>query len=263
MQNLTIRTMSLALILIWALLMAPTFAFHPLTPMSTRNTRSLRGAHVAYAKPVMQTCLDSATDAITDAITTDKEGLEHSAGSDARAAQPAASRSSTFAWITRTFLGTVAAINVLTFALPAIALFGARPDTPSSAKEEKGVGHISMHERAMALFAAPPDSPSSVNEEKSVGHIWIQETSKTPVTSRGWQQDIDPRTGKVFYINHETRQWSWDPPNEFTVAPRREWEAANGDSARHVTRVVSVAVGVAGVAVSANAWATSGTSTKY
>jgi len=58
MQNLTIRTMSLALILVWALLMAPALGFHPLNPM---NTHRLRGAHVAYAKPVMQSIAEGAS----------------------------------------------------------------------------------------------------------------------------------------------------------------------------------------------------------
>ena len=28
----------------------------------------------------------------------------------------------------------------------------------------------------------------------------------------GWLQDVDPRTGKTFFVNHVTKQWSWDAP---------------------------------------------------
>merc|ERR1719166_956286 len=28
----------------------------------------------------------------------------------------------------------------------------------------------------------------------------------------GWEQRKDPRSGRVFYIDHNTRQTSWDPP---------------------------------------------------
>ena len=28
----------------------------------------------------------------------------------------------------------------------------------------------------------------------------------------GWEEDVDPRTGRTFFVNHKIKKWSWNPP---------------------------------------------------
>ena len=34
----------------------------------------------------------------------------------------------------------------------------------------------------------------------------------------GWEMDVDPRSGRKFYVNHKIRKWSWNPPVPATAA---------------------------------------------
>lgn len=34
----------------------------------------------------------------------------------------------------------------------------------------------------------------------------------TIVLGEGWEEDVDPRTGRTFYVNHKIKKWSWNPP---------------------------------------------------
>ena len=50
-----------------------------------------------------------------------------------------------------------------------------------------------------------------------VGVTYLQDFSEVLVTQAaelpgGWQNDTDPRSGRTFYLNHASREWSWQPP---------------------------------------------------
>ena len=80
----------------------------------------------------------------------------------------------------------------------------------------------------------------------------------------GWQKETDPRTGRTFYVNHEKREWNWEPPvlkaltHEMHVQSGEEKGLEPVPQAMHVQSgeekgFLRIAVGVAGVAVAVGA----------
>jgi hypothetical protein len=80
----------------------------------------------------------------------------------------------------------------------------------------------------------------------------------------GWQKETDPRTGRTFYVNHEKREWNWEPPeskaltHEVHVQSGEEKGLEPVPQAMHVQSgeekgLLRIAVGVAGVAVAVGA----------
>jgi hypothetical protein len=65
----------------------------------------------------------------------------------------------------------------------------------------------------------------------------------------GWQKEADTRTGRAFYVNHEAREWSWEPP-KVEVTPSLP-DVQGGESTG--LGFLRIAVGVAGVAVAVGA----------
>jgi hypothetical protein len=62
----------------------------------------------------------------------------------------------------------------------------------------------------------------------------------------GWQKEADTRTGRAFYVNHEAKEWSWEPPKVDASLPDVQGESKG-------LGFVRIAVGVAGVAVAVGA----------
>ena len=46
----------------------------------------------------------------------------------------------------------------------------------------------------------------------------------------GWEEEVDPNTGRVFYVNHATKQTSWTPPVD-TPLPSG-WEERRDEQGR-------------------------------
>ncbi len=78
----------------------------------------------------------------------------------------------------------------------------------------------------------------------------------------GWQKETDPRTGRTFYVNHEKREWNWEPP--VFKALTHEMHVQSGEEkglepVPHAMQsgegkgLLRIAVGVAGVAVAVGA----------
>ena len=42
-------------------------------------------------------------------------------------------------------------------------------------------------------------------------------TTSVPLTE-GWEEDVDPRSGKKFYVNHKIKKWSWNLPIHVAAA---------------------------------------------
>ena len=115
-----------------------------------------------------------------------------------------------FASIARRALGIVAAVGVGTLAPPASAftLFRAEKAPTEQAREEPQTGYIQYQTR----------SESEQTQAKQAARYKVV----------GWMEDVDPRTGNRYYINHETKQWSWDAPRSFTKAGERAGEEVVG-----------------------------------
>ena len=51
----------------------------------------------------------------------------------------------------------------------------------------------------------------------------------------GWVADIDRLTGKVYYVNHETREWSETPPEAAPHEEQRKAQASAHNPAKEIT----------------------------
>ena len=134
---------------------------------------------------------------------------------------------------------------------------------PSSAPERGKFGNA-VRQLLGALAAltvgsvAPPASawaradsagPAAVQLENSVSRKKTEVKIGVVGLQPGWEQQVDPHSGKTFYINHQTKQWSWDRP-----------QALQGDAQGAARRrdPVALRVGAAGVAVASGVWAAGG-----
>ena len=130
------------------------------------------------------------------------------------------STSGNFGYAVRQLLGALAALTVGSVAPPASAW--GRADS---------AGHAAVQLE---------NSASREKTEVKIGVVGLQP---------GWEQQVDPHSGKTFYINHQTKQWSWDRP-----------QALQGDAQGAARRrdPVALRVGAAGVAVASGVWAAGG-----
>jgi hypothetical protein len=67
---------------------------------------------------------------------------------------------------------------------------------------------------------------------------YLQDFKEVSVTKAaelpgGWQNDTDPRSKKAFYVNHTSREWSWEPPLlDATVDLQSVQESESSESLR-------------------------------
>jgi hypothetical protein len=64
--------------------------------------------------------------------------------------------------------------------------------------------------RAMVNNSCSGAGPPNVPPKGSGG--------ETIALADGWEADVDPRTGKTFYVNHIIKKWSWNPPVAMAAA---------------------------------------------
>ena len=75
---------------------------------------------------------------------------------------------------------------------------------------------------AASSNGAPPagGAPTRGKVAPGAGPIIAPKASggSTIALADGWEEDVDPRTSKTFYVNHRIKKWSWNPPAPPVVA---------------------------------------------
>jgi hypothetical protein len=90
--------------------------------------------------------------------------------------------------ITRSSFAVISALMISSFSTSVAAFGGGR-----AAESESAEQHRMLNTEAAAK--------TSANRGEAA-----------PVLAPGWQQEVDPRSGRTFYVNHASKQWSWDAP---------------------------------------------------
>ena len=56
-------------------------------------------------------------------------------------------------------------------------------------------------------------------EEAGARNSRVEDLENREVTNVGWEEEVDPKSGRLFYINHTSKETQWEPPSKTEVHP--------------------------------------------
>ena len=82
-----------------------------------------------------------------------------------------------------------------------------RPQTPARTQSPQPKvlmphGAAPVHDTGQRAASARPTTAANSNDLAASEHVLAE----------GWEKDIDPRTGRTFFVNHAIKKWSWNAP---------------------------------------------------
>jgi hypothetical protein len=87
---------------------------------------------------------------------------------------------------------------------------GRQPMQPYSEEKEP---HLRSQKQSPSL------TPASPNHETDSSEVQYSLVQASVILPRGWEQRVENKTGRIFYVDHNTKTTHWQPPNYEEAPP--------------------------------------------